>query len=301
MSRSENNSLENNSSKNNTSKNTGKWLLILLVIVMGAIGFRYARLNKGFTGQVGAVKRSALIERVTIAGSVMPNRKTVISAPYAGYVNRIFVKIGEKVKSSAPIVTLSQSARADADGTYPLRAPFDGTVVQVLRTEGEFVELSGPIVRIDDLSQTYVDAGVPEVEVGRLKLGQAVVIKSTAILAHQYHGVIRTIALAAKEQKDWDKSRVEFSVNIEISDNDGRLRPGMSVVADIITKKLENVLTLGHEYIQKNDDGYFVMTADGNRKKIQLGEQNEEVFEIKSGLIDGERVRLIDFLSMIKE
>ena len=47
--------------------------------------------------------------------------------------------------------------------------------------------------------------------------------------------------------------------------------------------------------------GYFVMTADGNRKKIQLGEQNEEVFEIKSGLIDGERVRLIDFLSMIKE
>ena len=283
-------------SNNNRTRNLG--LIVLLVLAMVGLGYHFARLNKGFSGQVGAVKRSALVERVTIAGSIMPNRKTVISAPYAGYVGKIFVKIGERVKPAAPIVTLSQSAHSDGDETYPLRAPFDGTVVQVLRTEGEYVESGGPIVRVDDLTQTYVDAGVPEVEVGRLKLGQAVVIKSTAILAHQYHGTIRTIALAAKEQKDWDRSRVEFNVNIEISNNDGRLRPGISVVADIITKKLDNVLTLGHEFIQKNDDGYFVMTADGNRKKIQLGEQNEEVFEIKSGLMDGERVRLIDFLSM---
>jgi HlyD family secretion protein len=249
------------------------------------------------------VLRSDLIQRVTVAGNITPNRKTLISAPYPGYIRKIFVNIGDAVKGGDPIVTLAQSLKENSEETYPLRAPFSGTVVQVLKTEGEYVDQQSgqggnTLVRIDDLNHLFVDASVPEIEMGKLKVGQEVIIKASAVLGRSYKGRIKNISLAAKEQKDWDRSRVEFPVVIQILDNDHGLKPGMSVVLDIVTQKKTQILTLRHEFIQKNDNQYFVVTQQGERKEIDVGIQNEEVFEIKKGLTEGEKVRQTDFLSL---
>lgn len=257
---------------------------------------------------IGVVERADLVQQVTIAGTVNPNRKTLISASYAGYVRKVYVKIGQKVRAGDPIVSLGQSLKGSSnEEIFPMRAPFDGTVVQILRTEGEYVDPqsqqgNGPaLVRIDDLTQTFVDANAPEIEVGKLKQGQEVLVKASAILSKTYHGKIKSISLAAREQKEWDKSRVEFPVNIEVTDNDGELLSGMSVVVDIITKKLTNVLTLQHEFIQQDGDQYFVITADGDRKNIEVGLRNDEAFEIKSGVDEGEEVQQTDYLSLSKD
>jgi multidrug efflux pump subunit AcrA (membrane-fusion protein) len=262
--------------------------------------------GKSQSSNIGTVTRGDLVQRVTIAGTANPNRKTIISAPYNGYVRKIYVQIGQKVREGDPVISLAQSLRGSAEDVYPLRAPFNGTVVQVLRTEGEYVEQvssqgnGNAMVRIDDLTRTFVEANSPEIEVGKLKLGQEAVIKASAVLSRSYKGKIEHISLAAKEQKDWDKSRVEFPVLIEVTDNDGQLKPGMSVIVDIITNKLTKVLTLRHEFIQKDGEKYFVVTESGEKKNIEVGLQNEEAFEIKSGLNEGEKVRQTDFLSIVK-
>ena len=282
------------------------WILLILGLGVGAVLF-VRRSAPVASSTLGKVVRGDVIQRVTIAGGVTPNRKTMISAPYNGYVRKIYVHVGDHVKAGDPIVALAQSLRGDDDASYPLRAPFAGTVVQVLKTEGEYVELqsstggTNAIVRIDDLSRLFVEASTPEIEIEKLKIGQEVIIKASAVLDRSYKGKIERISLAAKDQKDWDKSRVEFSVLIEVSEFDAELKPGMSVIVDIITNKLSGVLTLKHEFIQTSGGKYYVVSEVGAKKSIEVGLQNEESFEIKSGVVEGEKVQVTDFLSMLKD
>lgn len=283
-------------------RNKSTWITLgILAVVL--FYFRSAATKKA-DSTLGEVTRGDLIQRVTIAGTVNPNRKTIISAPYAGYVKNLYVKTGQMVKAGDPIVTITQSLRGSEEEVFPMRAPFPGLVVQVLKTEGEFVETTSgynTIVRIDDLSRIYVEASAPELEVGKLKVGLDAIFKASAILDKTYHGKVQNIALAAKEQRDWDKSRVEFAVLMEVSDKDAQIKPGMSVVADIIIKQLNNVLTIRHEYIQKDGEKYYVTTEKGVRKQIEVGLQNEEVFEVKKGVVEGEKLKQTDFLSLVRD
>lgn len=247
--------------------------------------------------------RGDLIQRVTVAGTVVPRKKTIITPPYNGYIHQIFVEVGDHVKAGAPILSIAQSLGM-TEQIYPLRAPFSGTVVQVLKSEGEYVEQNAQekaILRIDDLNQLMVEASAPEMEIPQLRLNQEVVIKASPILNRSYHGKIRRISIAAKEQKDWEKTRVEFPLTIQVTDQDKDLKPGMSVVVDVITQQKNKVLLLGHEFIQKDRDHYFVVLADNRRQPIDVGLQNEEAFEIRKGLSEGEEVKQMDFLSQAKE
>lgn len=283
-----------------------KYFWVLIAVGVAGWLFWSDQAGKFRSSNIGVVTRGELVQRVTITGTVTPNRKTVISAPYSGYVRKIYVQVGDHVRAGNPVISLSQSLKGSAGDVYPLLAPFDGTVVQVLRTEGEYVDQQNAqgggnsMVRIDDLTRIFVEANSPEIEVAKLKVGQTAIIKASAVTARSYTGKIKHISLASKEQKDWDKSRVEFPVDIEVTDADSQLKPGMSVVVDIITNKLSNVLTLRHEFIEKDGAKYLVVTEHGEKKPIEVGLQNEEAFEIKSGLQEGERIRQTDFLSLLK-
>lgn len=275
---------------------------LILLTALGAATYWLKGRKSDSRERLGVVEKGELIQRVTIAGNVIPNRKTIISAPYSGYVKRIFVKLGESVKAGDPIVSIAQSLKANDEEIFPLRAPFSGTVVQVLKTEGEYVDQQNfqgggnAIIRIDDLTRIFIEANAPEIEVSKLKVGQETLIKASAAIGRTYKGRIKSISLAAKEQKDWDRSRVEFPVQVEVLDQDQQIKPGMSVVMDIVTRKLDSVLTLRHEFLQKSRDQYFVVTESGARKNIEVGVQNEEVFEIKKGVGAGQKVRQADFL-----
>jgi HlyD family secretion protein len=285
-------------------KNKFSWALIGVLLIAGVTLLRNTQ--KSETSNLGVVSRSDLIQRVTISGTVTPNRKTVISAPYNGYIRKLYVQIGGHVNPGDPIVSVAQSLRGSAEDVYTLRSPFSGTVVQILKTEGEYVEQQSTqggnaLVRIDDLSRMFIEAATPEIEIGKIKVGQEAIIKASAVLGRTYQGKIQHISLAAKEQRDWDKSRVEFPVLVAVKDQDELLKSGMSVVLDIITHKLTGILTLRHEFIQKSGDKYFVVTEKGEKKGIEVGIQNEEVFEIRSGVKEGEKIRQTDFLSILKE
>jgi multidrug efflux pump subunit AcrA (membrane-fusion protein) len=251
------------------------------------------------------VRRQDFVQRVTVAGTIIPKKRTVIVPPYTGYIKKIYVKVGNQVKMGDPIVSVVQSLASTAE-VYPIRAPFPGSVVQVLRSDGEYVEEKSDnnvIVRIDDLSSLLVIADSPEMEMVKVKVGQEVVVKASALPARSYHGTVREISLAARERKEWWRSneKVEFPIRIEVTDKDEWLKPGMSCLIDIIADKRVNVLTLRHEYIQKKDDRYYVILENGTRQEVEVGLSNEEMFEVTKGLKEGDKVRPTDFIRMATE
>ena len=284
-----------------------KAILALAVVLLTASGFYFVKRHSGAgTGDatIGVVKKGELVQRITVAGTVIPKKRTAILPPYNGYVKKMYVKIGESLKAGDPVVSMVQSL-GSVEEVYPIRAPFPGTVVQVLHSDGEYVTEQGDnsmLVRIDDVGTLYIMADVPELDLVKLKVGLPVIVKATAILGRSYKGVIREISLAAREKKEWSRAsdKVEFPIKIEITDKDEQIKSGMSTLVDIISDKREDVLTLRHEYIQKSGDQYFVLLENGTRKDIQVGLQNEEMFEITKGLNEGDRVRQVDFLSAVQ-
>lgn len=252
--------------------------------------------------RISTVTKMDIIQRVTIAGNIVPERKTIVTAPFNGYIKKLYVKIGQIVKKGAPIVSVVQSLQS-VDPVFPLRAPFSGTVVTVRKYEGEFVKQDDPkdfILRIDSLENFYIVSNVPEIDMVKIKSGQKAIIKVSAILGKKYNGIVDEISLASKNQEEWrGNSKVEFPAKIKITNQDQDIRSGMSAILDIVTFKKENVLALAHEFILKESDKYFVLLAKGGRKEIKIGIQNEALFEILNGVTEGEKVRQVDFMELL--
>lgn len=257
-------------------------------------------LSACFSAEDGAektreVERRDIAQRVTLSGIVTPVRKTEIYAPYDGYVDEIFVAVGQKVEKGARLVRVNQSL-VDSSRAFPLRAPFAGTIVRIPNKEGSYVVKHAEdsmLVRIDDLSALYVDANVPERDLVNLKAGQEVVIRAMALPDRRYKGRIIEVSMAPK-QAQGGRDVIEYPVRAEILDQDERIKPGMSVIGDVITSKKEGVLALPHEYIHQKNDRTYVRLASGGEKDVRTGIKNEMFSEVL-GLDEGTKVRQIDF------
>lgn len=289
-----------------TSNKKIKWI-VLAVVLAGLGGWYYFKKSQGTTEisqQTIVVKRGELLQRVTIAGVIEALKSTQVSAPYDGYIQKIFVKIGDKVKDGDPIVSITQSLQAN-ESVYPIRAPFSGTVVQIIKTEGQFVRqgtATDYIVRIDDVSKLYVKANVPEIDIVKIKKGQEAIIKASPILDKSYKGEVIDISLAATISENFnDRSQAEYLVKLQIVNPDEQLKPGMSAILDIIPAKKTDVLTVPHEYVNKNGNDYFVTLKNGTRKDITVGMQNESAVEILSGVNEGDELKQVDFIGIGKD
>lgn len=282
-----------------SSRSKNKVYALLAVVFVVAI-MVYLKFSGSSTANIGygQVARDNLVQRVTIAGSIEPLRSTVVSPPYDGYIKKIYVKLGQKVKTGDPLVSVSQSLQS-AESVFPIRASFDGIVVQLAKSEGQFVrqtEVKDAILRVDDLSQLFVYSSAPEIDVVKIRKGQDVIIKASSITDRTYTGTVQDIALAATVRDQFgSRSQVEYLVKISISDPDALLKPGMSALVDIVTFEKDGVLVLPHEFVQKDGDQYFVNLKNGQRQNVKIGLQNEMVVEITEGLKEGQEVRAVDF------
>lgn len=277
---------------------------VLLALVF--MGWRWSRSGKDAgsdrVARHGRVKRGDLVQRVTVTGLVTPLRRTVFIAPYAGYIRRLYVTVGQKIRAGDPVVSVVSSLTSPEE-IYPIRAPFGGIVVDVPKSEGEFVtdkDAKDPMVRVDDLSKFFVVAKSPELEAARIKVGMEVEIRINAITDGTLKGVVRTVDLAAKEGDGWKQQQATFDVRVEVLNPPPDIRSGQSAVIDIVTNKYPDVLYLDHEFINQEGDQNFVITKSGKKIPIQLGRQSDLAAEIKSGLKEGDEVQQIDFLKLLE-
>ena len=276
------------------------------VLVFFAIGslaavlfFRAELFNRAPTATgLGSVVRGDFSVKVTLAGTVVPVKRTLVSAPYTGFVKKIFVKVGDRVRVGSPLVEFSQSLMS-ADENPPLRSPLQGVVVQVEKTEGEYLKEGDPkefILRIDDLSRIFVLGQVPEMDLVKLALGQETEVRVTAILNKTYQGVLRELSLSSRQKDAYSGSQsVEFPVRIEILNPDEKIKTGMTALVDVTTLKKQDVLYIRHEFLRFSGNDRFVILKNGTRRAVIIGDQNDEVVEITSGLSEGDLLQQIDF------
>ena len=150
------------------------------------------------------------------------------------------------LKSAEASVEQSKASvsKAKADLDYcTIRSPVNGVVISRKVEEGETVVSSYnavPVLTIaEDLKTVWVEATVPEADVGHVKIGQEVTFTADAY-RRRFKGKVKQVRKAATTTNNV----VTYPIIIEAENPDEMLFPGMTATLSIETARAENAVVV---------------------------------------------------------
>jgi RND family efflux transporter MFP subunit len=177
-------------------------------------------------------------------------------------------------------------------------APIDGTVSAINVKNGDDLSRltsgnnanNAPMI-IGDLKTLKTQVQVNEVDIPNVSIGQKVMMKFSAIDGLTMSGKIEKMdALGTITQ-----GVVTYNVTIGFDSLDSRIKPQMSVSAKIITRVLQDVITVPNSALKTQGNRTYVEVLNNNTKLpeqriIEIGAANNTDTEIVSGVNVGDNV-----------
>lgn len=148
-----------------------------------------------------------------------------------------------------------------------------------------------PLLTIASRTATEVLVSLSETDIAKVGEGQEVTIDVSAVSDHTYQGMVKRVDTIGTDVA----GVIRYHVYIEVTDADEKLRPGMTVDCDIITKKLEGVLSVPNAAVKPYQGGRAVRVLDGKTKgvkyvPVEVGVKGVEKTQIISGIDEGQEV-----------
>jgi HlyD family secretion protein len=117
-------------------------------------------------------------------------------------------------------------------------APVGGIVTHKAVEKGELVSPNSTIVTLSELDSVYVMIYVTELEMGRIRLGDAAEVRIDAFPDRVFPGKVTFISPEAEftpknVQTKEDRVKLVFGVKVEIENQEGLLKPGLPADATI--------------------------------------------------------------------
>jgi HlyD family secretion protein len=170
-----------------------------------------------------------------------------------------------------------------------IHAPIAGTVYSRNAGPTELAEEGKLLMQMADLDHERVRAYFDEPEIGRLAVGQSVLIKWDANPGKAWHGhIVRT-----PETVITYGTRTVGEVLIQIDGGDGGLLPDTNVTVTVTTSREENALCVPREALHSENGKpyvYKVVNEDLVRTPVTTGTINLTQVAILSGLNAGDSV-----------
>ncbi len=169
-----------------------------------------------------------------------------------------------------------------------VRAPFGGTVIESGVVTGDAVELGSGLFRLADPSVLWACLHIQEKDLGALKPGGEVVLKTQAYPGQEFRGRLALVGDAVEEATRTVEGRVE------IPNPAGRLKAGMYVEASVAAAGGRRALVVPEEAVQDDEGRSVVFVKTGERtfarRAVRTGERFDGSVEVLEGLADGETV-----------
>ena len=187
-----------------------------------------------------------------------------------------------------------------------IHAPVSGVVLLPPQPEGgrraETVEVGSRINRgqtmlvIGDLESFQVRAQVDEIDVSKLRIGQAVQVTGDAFSDVQLTGRVASVAAQASAEGNARTGLPSFAVTIEIGGITAEQRPrlavGMSASLSIITHDNPAAFVVPPTAVREAGNGRIVRLRNGRDVPITIGIAQPEGVEIRGELREGDVVML---------
>jgi len=182
-------------------------------------------------------------------------------------------------------------------------APKNGTISRLNIEIGERVvgtaQMSGTeILSLANLNEMEVVVEVNENDILNVEIGDKVDIEVDALANQNFKGVVSEIANSADYVGISADQLTTFKVKIEIVDV-ANFKPGMTATVDIITAKLDNVLSVPIESITLRYDSisdkkiecvFLILDKEVKKVNVKTGIQDIDFIQIKEGLSLNQKV-----------
>lgn len=175
-----------------------------------------------------------------------------------------------------------------------IKAPFSGTISSVDIAKGEIATSGSKVVIIVSNGEFEISLDVPEIDVSKLEVGNAVKISLDAFSDQDmWEGEIGAISQA----ETYVDGVPVYETKVLFKEVDDRIRSGLSATVSIETESRQNVLAIPSEFIDRDEKGQFVnVFVNGDEKQIEkryitTGIRGaDSLVEILDGLKEGEIV-----------
>ena len=168
-------------------------------------------------------------------------------------------------------------------------------VLQVLYIAGSAVSpvtsvTGGSVLfRVAATDRLHLEGQVDENDISLVRLKQPARIRTEAFPDRTFVGQVSEIAPMGHRIQNV----TYFEVKIAVTDPDAHLlRPRMSGDAEIVAEMLEDVLVIPETAVRYAGDSIYVDVLSGDGESEQLAQRRD----VKVGVIDGDRVQIVDGL-----
>ena len=168
---------------------------------------------------------------------------------------------------------------------FEIRAPFAGTIVEKHLSTGEAVKEDASIFTLSDLSRVAVEFMVAPQDLTSVRVGQKVIVSSTAFVS-KVEGRVAYVGALLGEQTRSAKARVN------LPNPQGAWRPGLFVTVSVLAPDQPLALAVSRAALQTidNQPTLFVATPGGfSARTVKLGRSDGTTVEILDGLQAGEK------------
>ena len=241
--------------------------------------------------------------------------KTLYEKNYVSKVNLeeyelSYVNAKSALNSSRASVVRAQSNLDSAQknlSNTKIVSPIDGVVLTRKVSEGQTITagFSTPelFVVAQDLTKMQIEAKVSEADIVKIQAGQRVTFTLDGYMGEKFEGTVRQVRTNYVDtSSSSSSSSTSYTVIVDVSNEDLRLKPGMTATLTIFTAEKKDVLLVPNEALRfspsfnknKYDTTGVWKTAKGippQRVDVEIGIIATKNTEIVSGdLKEGERV-----------
>src|SRR5436853_531564 len=164
-------------------------------------------------------------------------------------------------------------------------SPLDGVVQEKKASAGEYLAAGAPVVNVVRIDPLRLQVEVPERESHSVRMGQSVRVTVEGD-PESYLGYIKRLSPTISEQ-----NRV-LSVEADVRNN-GRLRPGAFVKAEIVTNQTNTAVTVPPNALVTFagiDKVIIIENGKALEKTVTVGRRGSDWIEIKAGINVGQTV-----------
>lgn len=197
----------------------------------------------------------------------------------------------EKAQAAVAQAQAAYAAAEDLLAKSNIRSTVSGTVYNLPVRVGAYVNTGDLLVQVADLSHVIVRAYVDEPDLGRLAVGEPVIVTWDAFPGRTWDGNVSQVPSTVTVQG----TRTVGEVPIKVNNKDGKLLPNVNVSVSILTARHQNALTVPREAVHQEDGQSYVFQVVDNtlrRKNIETSISNLTSIQITRGVPEGAIVAL---------
>ncbi len=195
---------------------------------------------------------------------------------------------GAKAAVATARTQVEQAEKGLADTA--VHAPISGYISERIADPGEYISPSAPNAKIATIVRTSplrLKIDVPEQSIGKVAVGQGISLQTSAYPDRNFAGTVARVLPSLNTQAR------TLTVEAEVSNSDGLLKPGQFATVRITQSKAENAVMIPTSAIKTEGDinkVYVVKDGAAHERIVQLGLLENDLIQVKSGIAEGDMV-----------